>query len=372
LPRNVIFGFSMKPESHFPKLPSVSELLQHPAVEKVVDRMNQSTIAQRATGFLAELQTSWRDASVGSVMPSLGQMAEGLAQRLMGKPDHAAPVINATGEICSPRWQAPLADAAVQEMLRLAGEFHEPASSLQQQASALLCELTGAESAWVVSSYRVATRLVQDTEAELAQYAGLIDPLEFGLLAVPTLTARVTARAELVVCDGAGLLGGPSCGIIVGRRAAVERLQQQPWSDVVGAESLPLVALVSTLSTYRMPGQVIHRIPIWQLLSAPRKNLQQRCERLATLIAESDTVAEAVPTSSKSTWYVSDSMQLAGPTWAIRLLPDGQSLEQFVLSLEKSVPTVVAHIADNAVWLDLRSVFPRWDQQLVAAMQSTA
>mgnify|MGYP001168192218 CR=1 FL=1 len=243
---------------------------------------------------------------------------------------------------------------------------------MQQQASALLCELTGAESAWVVSSYRVATRLVQDTEAELAQYAGLIDPLEFGLLAVPTLTARVTARAELVVCDGAGLLGGPSCGIIVGRRAAVERLQQQPWSHVVGAESLPLVALVSTLSTYRMPDQVGHRIPIWQLLSAPRKNLQQRCERLATLIAESDTVAEAVPTSSKSTWYVSDSMQLAGPTWAIRLLPDGQSLEQFVLSLEKSVPTVVAHIADNAVWLDLRSVFPRWDQQLVAAMQSPA
>ncbi|MCG8451322.1 MAG: hypothetical protein MI725_17290, partial [Pirellulales bacterium] len=139
----------MKPESQFPKLPSLSELLQHPTVEKVVERVNQSTIAQRATGFLAELQTSLRERADQGVVPSLNQLAERLAQRLLGQAAHALPIINATGEICSPRWQAPLADVAVQEMLRVAGEFHESTNTHQQQAGALLCSLTGAESAWV-------------------------------------------------------------------------------------------------------------------------------------------------------------------------------------------------------------------------------
>ena len=361
----------MKTESQFPKLPSVSELLRHPTVEKVVARVNQSTIAGRATGFLAEVQASWREASEKGVVPSLGQMAERLAQRLMGQPMHASPVINATGEICSTRWQAPLADAAVQEMLHLAGEFHESATPQQEQACALLTELTGAESAWVVSSYQVATQLIQDVAADLAQYAGLVDPAIHGHLPVKTITARVESGVELVVCDGAGLLGGPSCGIIVGRRQAVDSLKQHPWAGVVEAEALPLVALVSTLSTYRISEQVIHQIPVWQLLSAPQENLQQRCERLATLIAESKAVVEAVPTSSESTWYASDLMQLAGPTWAIKLLPAEQSPEQLIHHLEKSLPLVVPRLQEDAVWLDLRSVFPRWDQPLVEAFQTT-
>ena len=202
----------MKSESRLPKLPSMTELLQHPSVEKVLQRVNQSTVAQRATGFLAELHSSWRDKAEQGV-PSLSQLAERLAQRLMGQPVHAAPAINATGQIFSSRWQTPLSDAAQQEMLRVAGEFHESTPAQQQQVCALLCELTGAEAAWVLSSYRVASELASGCEdfcADLANIAGLVDPSESGyapaaMPSVRTISARIESGAELVVCDGAGL-----------------------------------------------------------------------------------------------------------------------------------------------------------------------
>ena len=356
----------MKSDPNFPKLPSVSELLQHPAVEKVVERVNQSTIAQRATGFLTELQTGWREASEDATMPSLSQIAERLAQRLMGRSDHMTPAINATGVICSTRWQMPMADCAVQEQLRLAGEFFER-TGLQEQACALLCDLTGAESAWVVHSYQFATRLVQETTADLAEYAGLVDPKEYGHLPVCTLSSRLQAGANLIVCDGAGLLGGPGCGILLGHQKQVEALRHHAWADSAAADALQLVALIATLAVYRRPDQVAHQIPVWQLLSTPQDNLKQRCHRMATLIAEGPSVSEAVPISTQSTWFASDSMQLAGTAWAIQLKPANLTIEHFVRNLEKTLPRVVVRVEDDVVWIDLRSVFPRWDQPLIEA-----
>lgn len=363
----------MKSESQFPKLPSLGELLQHPTVEKVVERVNQSTIAQRAAGFLTELQTSLRDKADQDIVPSLGQLAERLAQRLLGHSEHSLPVINATGEICSPRWQTPLAEVAVQEMLRVAGEFHA-SSELQQRATAQLCDLTGAESAWVVCNYHAAQQLVgqcQGVEVETTQYAGLLNPAEYGLLPVQTLTDYVQADAELIVCDAAGLLGGPSCGVILGRRQAVEEVRCHADVESFDADAMILVALLSTLDIYRNQKRVIHQIPIWQLLSAPIENLQQRSERLAPLIADSCEVADAIPAAGESTWFETPQMRLAGPTWAVKLQPAQQSPEEFSQLLRNSLPPVAARIESDGIWLDLRSMFPRWDQRLVEVFQTT-
>ena len=48
----------MKPEPLLPKLPSLGELLKHPTVQRVVERVNQTTVAQRSAGFLEELRSN--------------------------------------------------------------------------------------------------------------------------------------------------------------------------------------------------------------------------------------------------------------------------------------------------------------------------
>src|SRR5688572_6326640 len=103
----------MKLDPHLPQLPSLGELLEHPRVKGVVARINRSTLAHRATGFLEELRHSLADRAGRIEAPSVSQIAERLARRLLGEPPAGGPIINATGVVVGdPEFTPPLADRA--------------------------------------------------------------------------------------------------------------------------------------------------------------------------------------------------------------------------------------------------------------------
>lgn len=360
----------MKTDSPFPKFPSLSELLKHPTVQGVVERVNQTTIAQRATGFLQELQTGWKEH--GST-PSISELAERLAQRLLGRSHNSAPTVNATGVICSQRWQAPLAEAAVHELLRFASDYQPPAETLLDQTSDSLVKLTGAEAAWVSSSYEAAITMASQCENATvvsSPLVGLLNPEVMGREHVATISDEVNEGADLVVVDGAGLLGGPRCGIVVGASKFVEQLKQSELAAALKADAMVLAALEATLEIYRSADQVIHQIPVLQLLSTPMQNLQQRCERVASLLADCEAVESAEPTACKSIWLDAGNSQLSAASWAIMVRPSQTSAERLGQRFEQALPSVVGRVAGDVFWLDFRAVFPRWDQQIVSALES--
>ena len=114
---------------------------------------------------------------------------------------------------------------------------------------------------------------------------------------------------------------------------------------------------------------VIFTIPVWQLLSAPTANLQQRAERLAALIAAAPGVASAEPHACESPWLSLGQIATSGPDWAIVVKPnDGNA--KLATALAAAPRPIVAPEHDGAVRIHLRSIFPRWDQQLVTEIES--
>ena len=358
-------------EPLLPKLPSLGELLKHPTVERVVKRVNQTTVAQRTAGFLEELRTNLRQRDV---VPPIHHLAERLARRLLGSSQADYPIINATGVVWGDRWPAaPLAEAALDEVLQLAGEYHEVDDSLRKRIVESMRALTGAESAWIAHSFAGAMRNAQEHAAGTvvaARHAGLLNPAQWGLAPVATIAERLQGGADVLVVDGGGLLGGPRCGIVVGRRAAVERLAAQSWATTLAADELTLAALAATLEIYRSAQRVMHQIPVLQLLSAPLENLQQRAERLAQLMAAVDAVASAKPQAVDSVWLETAESQLIGPSWVINLTLRNLSADEAIGQWSESTPRVAARPVGDQVQLNLRSVFPRWDQQLVTAVEN--
>jgi L-seryl-tRNA(Ser) seleniumtransferase len=55
-------------------------------------------------------------------------------------------------------------------------------------------------------------------------------------------------------------------------------------------------------------------------------------------------------------------------SWAIALEPAEMSAERLAARLRTGEPAVLGRIANDRVYLDLRSVFPREDLQLVSAV----
>ena len=366
----------MKLEPHLPQLPSIGELLDHPRVKGIVDRINRSTIAQRATGFLEELKTSLAERT-GVEVPSVAHLAERLARRLLGESTADGPLINATGVVVGDLQFAPaLSEAAVHAMLQLAGEYHQREPAILQSAERKLCRLAGAEAATVVGNYAgvaaIATAIAAEKKCQVdaEPLAGFLDPSAYGLPALSTIAARIASGADLVVADGSGLIGGPACGIVVGRRALVELATQRAHAAFQLIGSLQAAALHATVAAYvdDQAESAMFHVPVWQLLSAPLANLQQRAERLAPLVAVNGKIALAEPRQIESAWRRGSDAQ--APSWAVAVCTTAGDGKALLARLRQGAHPVIASERGGEVLLDLRAVFPRWDQQLVAAIDA--
>ena len=117
---------------------------------------------------------------------------------------------------------------------------------------------------------------------------------------------------------------------------------------------------------------VVYQLPVWQLLSAPLANLEQRAARLRTLLAEAKTVASAESRAIESDWLRVGSRTLRGRSFAIALRPAAGHSAELAHALEQGPYPIAARVEGDSVLLDLRGVFPRWDQQLVAAVDAAA
>lgn len=366
----------MKPESPLSKLPSLGELLSHPTVARVVTRVNQTTVAQRATGFLEELQTNIRQRADWGNIPSVGQLAERLARRLLGPAEFSTPCVNATGILLGDRLPTPpLAEVAVDELVRVSTEYLAPDPALAAHATTALVETTGTESAWVTHSFTVAEKTAKAVGGKVvvARYAGLLNPGDYGLVHYETIAQRLEG-ADMVVFDGAGLLGGPPCGIVVGKKEKIAECIRHTPVDECAANDLTLAALWATINIYQSGDRVIHQIPLWQLLTTSLENLEQRAQRISTLLTSSKHVASAQPTRCTSVWCESESVRLADASWAIAIKPSDYPIEKLRSFFQDATPRVICRDQQNEtqneeLWLDLRGVFPRWDQHLVAACE---
>ena len=196
----------------------------------------------------------------------------------------------------------------------------------------------------------------------------LYDYSQFGIQDEPLPSQSLQAGADVVLFSGDKLLGGPQCGILIGKREALEKISTHPMMRALRLDKTILAALSATLDLYLGPDPT-QSVPILQLISTPLEELQTRAESLAESISEiSDYTATAmedvtylgggsVPTQEIETWSVSIKHAL-------------RSDDELSLQLRTSATPVLGRIRQNEFKLDLRSVFPHQDQLILEAFQN--
>ena len=101
----------------------------------------------------------------------------------------------------------------------------------------------------------------------------------------PSASAALRAGADLVTASGDKLLGGPQCGLLLGRADLVERLRRYPLARALRVDKLTLAALEATL--------VGPTPPVLEALSRPLDELRERAARVAAAVGEPARVVDS-------------------------------------------------------------------------------
>jgi len=196
----------------------------------------------------------------------------------------------------------------------------------------------------------------------------LVDFTPYGAPAEPVAKASIAAGADLVLFSGDKLLGGPQCGIIVGKKHLVDKITRHPLMRALRTGKMTLAALAATLELYRKPERARLQVPLLALLETPLENLQNRAARLAPQIAATSGV-EAAAAVEESACLGGGSVPTQHiPTWCVAVTPSSQyTVDSLAGALRSGAPPAFGRVQQGRLLLDLKTVFPRHDIELVNA-----
>jgi len=195
------------------------------------------------------------------------------------------------------------------------------------------------------------------------------DLSSYGVSGEPLVGDSVQAGADVVLFSGDKLLGGPQCGIILGRKALIQQILQHPLTRALRVDKLRLAALLETLRLHQDREAAERSLPLLSLLSTSAANLQQRAQRLVPQLAACPAVKSAEVVESQGYLGGGSVPSQSLPGWAVALEPARGSLDELAQALRIGTPAVFGRIHKDRLLLDLRAVFPREDMRIVEAVQ---
>ena len=171
----------------------------------------------------------------------------------------------------------------------------------------------------------------------------------------PDAKTALRAGAALVTASGDKLLGGPQCGLLLGRHDVVERLRRHPLARALRVDKLTLAALEATL--------VGPANPVQTALSTQPVALLGRAEAIAAVVSGFGIAATGVRTTATVGGGGAPGVALES---AAVCLP-----EELAASLRSQDPALLGRVDHGRLLLDLIAVDPSLDTTIVAALQRT-
>jgi L-seryl-tRNA(Ser) seleniumtransferase len=187
----------------------------------------------------------------------------------------------------------------------------------------------------------------------------LLDVGDAGVRPEPVVGDVVAAGPDLVTFSGDKLLGGPQAGIVVGKKAWVERLRRNPLARAVRIDKLMLAALQATLTAYLDADRARREIPVLRMLFADPGEIRARAQRTARAVH--DALSEPRPlvmVEDAKAAVGGGALPLEGLTTSVVVLDplSHTTAARLERALRHVRPALLGRVREDKVLLDLRTV----------------
>ncbi|HLA06569.1 MAG TPA: L-seryl-tRNA(Sec) selenium transferase [Anaerolineales bacterium] len=175
----------------------------------------------------------------------------------------------------------------------------------------------------------------------------LIDSAKYGLAHEPTVQESLAAGVDLVCFSGDKLLGGPQAGIIVGKKALIDKIKKHPLARALRADKTCLAGLTATLMHY-IKDEAEREIPIVRMMSLTPGQVKVRAEAWREALGQGEVIKSESTVGGGS--LPGESM----PTYVLSL--HVKSPEKFLAKLREANPPIIARTENDHILFDPRTV----------------
>jgi len=213
-------------------------------------------------------------------------------------------------------------------------------------------------------SQRSAIPLVEDLGSGC-----LVDLTEHGITE-PTVRQSIEAGVGIVTCSGDKLLGGPQAGIIAGKKELIGRVRRHPLFRALRVDKLTIAALAVTLGAYLRAAW--DEIPAMRMIRMTPQELKRRADNfireLRPQLPLDEVQIEVVDGASLAGGGSTPTQSL--PSKVIRIASARHSATKLEQRLRRAPAgiSVIARVEEERLILDLRTVFPEQEPQLIKTL----
>jgi L-seryl-tRNA(Ser) seleniumtransferase len=191
----------------------------------------------------------------------------------------------------------------------------------------------------------------------------------FGFQDEPVARDSIAAGADLVLFSGDKLLGGPQAGILAGKKEWIQKVEQDPLMRAFRLDKMTLAALEATLRLYLNEEQALREVPVLSLLGIPLDELRRRAEDVAAALSACGGLT--VRASADVAYVGGGSLpDQALKTWVVEVEAAGLSDAGLAHRLRTGSPAVMGRLRDGKLVLDVRTIFPSQEPELIAAVRA--
>lgn len=163
---------------------------------------------------------------------------------------------------------------------------------------------------------------------------------------------------DVLTFSGDKLLGGPQCGIILGKKEFVEPLKKNPLSRVLRADKLTIAALEATLLSYLKADKPS---ALETMIQMSEEELLERTKRLQEALGKGEIISGVSPLGGGA------HPRVRLPSVKLALRPD--SLSAVLRQLREHVPPIIVQVEEERMLIDLRTVRPSEEPVLLQALR---
>lgn len=198
----------------------------------------------------------------------------------------------------------------------------------------------------------------------------LIDLSSVGIHDEPTVAHSIKAGCSVVSFSGDKLLGGPQAGIILGGAEAIKRVKSNPLMRALRVDKLTYAALEATIDSY-LAGRVIEEIPSLAALHATKEAIARRARAFVRRARSIGSLRfNLMDGHSVVGGGSAPETQLA--TTLIGVTSGRMSADEIEKRLRRNSPPIIVRIVENQIVLDLRTVTPDAEKELMEALRGFA